>query len=151
MPLTELKKSQFDSKAECNSFLPDYHCCYLCKFPLEAIELNPPEKPTRDCSHLDFVIRKEYQFLKNGLTREEIVGSKHLCTLKSYYEAFTFLFRAYKFLSRKADYPIHLDESTLNKEYNAFVVKYMSDCSTVEHIHKQIKEFKIYRNKKPNL
>ena len=60
------------------------------------------------------------------------------------YEA---LFRAYKFFSRQADYPVHLDESTLNEEYKAFIVEYMSDCSTVEHIHKQIKEFKINRNK----
>ena len=145
--MPELEKSHFDSKGECNSFLPEYQRCCLCEFPLEAKELNPPEKPTRDCSRLDSVIRKEYQFLKNVLTREEIVGSKHLCTLKLYCEALTFLFRAYKFFSRQADYPAHLEESTLSKEYKAFIVEYMRDCSVVEHIHKQIKESKICGNK----
>ena len=138
--LMELEKSKFGLKTECNSFLPKYHRCYLCEFPLEAKELNPPEKPTRDCSRLDFVIRKEHQFLKNVLQREEIVGSKHLCTL--WYETLTLLFRAYKFSSRQADNPVHLDEGS-----KAFIVEYISDCATVEHIHKQIKECKIHRKK----
>lgn len=56
-------------------------------------------------------------------------------------------FKAYKFFSRQAEYPVYLDESTLNEEYKRFVVEFMSDCSTIDHIHKQIKDFKIHRNK----
>ena len=53
-----------------------------------------------------------------------------------------------KFFSREAEYLVTSDESTLNIEYKRFIAKYMADCSTVNHIHKQIKEFKKYRNKK---
>ena len=57
--LTEEEKINFHNKAICNSFLDEYRRCYLCEFPLETKFLHSPDKPTRDCSHLDFVIRKE--------------------------------------------------------------------------------------------
>ena len=57
----------------------------------------------------------------------------NLCSLEAYYEALTFIFKAYKFFSRQAEYPV--------------IVEYMADCSTVDHTHKLIEEFKIYRNK----
>ena len=56
-------------------------------------------------------------------------------------------FKAYKFFSRQAEYPVYLDESTLNEDYKRFGFEFMSDCCTVDHIHKQIKELKIHRNK----
>ena len=92
----------------------------------------------RECSCLDFVIRREYQFLKNVLSREEIASSNHLCFLAAYYKALTFILKVHKFFSRQSKYPIVFDESTLNEEYKIFIVEYMSDCSTVGHMHKQI-------------
>ena len=109
--------------------------------------MNSPDKPTHECSRLDFVIRKEYQFLKNVMTREKVSSSNHLCSLEAYYEVLTFVFKAYQFFNRQAEYPVTFNESTLNVEYKRFLVEYMADCSTVDHIHKQIKEFKIYRSK----
>ena len=97
--LTNEEKSQFHAKADCNSFLKKYSHCYLCEFPLEAKGINSPDKPTHECSGLDFVIRKEYQFFKNVMTRQEITSSIHLCSLEAYYEALTFLFKAYKSFS----------------------------------------------------
>ena len=135
--LTDEEKSQFHAKADCNSFLKEYSHCYLCEFPLEAKEINSPDKPTHECSRLDFVIRKEYQFLKNVMTREEILSSNHLCSLEAYYKALTFIFKAYKFFSRQAEYLVPFDKSTLDVEYKRFIVKYMADCSTIDHIHKQ--------------
>ena len=76
--LTDEKKSQFHAKSDCNSFLKEYSHCYLCKFSLAAKEINSLDKPTHKCSRLDFVIRKEYQFLKIVMTREEITSSNHL-------------------------------------------------------------------------
>ena len=38
--LTDEEKSRFHAKADCNSFLKKYSHCYLCKFPLEAKEIN---------------------------------------------------------------------------------------------------------------
>ena len=80
--LTDEENVKFQAKAECNTFLKEYSHFYLCKFPLDAKEINPCDVPTRKCSRLDFVIRKEYQFCKNVLTRDEIKNSSHLCSLK---------------------------------------------------------------------
>ena len=77
----------------------------------------------------------------------EVASSKHLSSLESYYNALSFLLKAYSFFSRQAEYAVVLDKSKLNDEYKRFIVEYMSDCSTKKHLHKQIKEFKIYGNK----
>ena len=63
----------------------------------------------------------------------------------------TYLLKAYKHFSRQVDYPLHLHESKLNNEYKSFIVDIMLDCSTVDHLHKQIQEFKILRNKNATL
>ena len=141
------KSLDFMLKLIAAHFLKEYNHCYLCEFPLEGKEMNSQDKPTHECSRLDFVIRKEYQFLKNVMTREKVSSSNHLCSLEAYYEVLTFVFKAYQFFNRQAEYPVTFNESTLNVEYKRFLVEYMADCSTVDHIHKQIKEFKIYRSK----
>ena len=101
--LTDEKKSQFHAKSDCNSFLKEYSLYYLCKFSLEAKEINSPYKPTHKCSRLDFVIRKEYQFLKIVMTREEITSSNHLYSLEDFYGVLIFIFNAYTFFCRQAE------------------------------------------------
>ena len=96
--LTEEEKQQFHSKALCNSFLDEYNRCCLCEFPLEANFLNDLDKPTRDCSRLDFVLRKEYQFIKNVLSNEEISKCKHLNSLSTYYKANEILVKSLRLL-----------------------------------------------------
>lgn len=145
--LTDLETEIFHIKAQCNSFLEEHQRCYLCEFPLEAKVLNEMEKPKSKCSHLDFVLRKEYQFLQNVLSKNEIAGPKHLQSLKSYYEAMSFLLKADEFFHGQAEYSVVLQPEKVNREYKEFIVEYMGDCSTVEHLHNKIKEFKIYRNK----
>ena len=101
--LTDEKKSQFHAKSDCNSFLKEYSLYDLCKFSLEAKEINSPDKPTHKCSRLDFVIRKEYQFLKIVMTREEITSSNHLYSLEDFYGVLIFIFNAYTFFCRQAE------------------------------------------------
>ena len=115
----------------------------MCQFPLEAKVLNSVDKPKASCSLLDSVVRKEYQFLKNTLSGEEIETSRHLNSLSAYYDSMSFLLKAYDFFYRQAEYPVVLDPETLKK----FIVNYMSDCQNEEHLHTKIKEFKFYRNK----
>ena len=67
--LTDEETSQFYAKADCNSFLKEYSLCYLCEFPLKPKEINSSGKP---CFRLDFLIRKEYKFLKNVITMEDL-------------------------------------------------------------------------------
>ena len=40
--LSDEEKFQFHVKADCDSFLKEYSHCYLCKFPLEAKDINSP-------------------------------------------------------------------------------------------------------------
>ena len=62
-------------------------------------------------------------------------------------DAIVFLLKAYQVFSRHSQYSIHLDEKSLNSEYKEFVSKFLPECMTVDHLHKQIKEFKIIRCK----
>ena len=145
--LTEDEKRKFHVNTHCNSFLKEYSPCYLCEFPVNAKEINYFDLPTRECSRLDFVIRKEYQLLKNVLSKDEIKNPPACPLSKIITRPLVYLLNAYKHFSRQADYPVHLDESKLDNEYKSFIVDFMSDCSTVDHLHKQIQEFKILRNK----
>ena len=110
--------------------------CHLCEFPLECKNLCNATLPTRDCTRLDFVVRKECQFLKNMFLRDEIRKTKHLCSLEAYYNALDFLFEAYELFSRHSDCPVHFDQSTLNEENKTFVVKFMPESEPVEHLRK---------------
>ena len=134
--LTQEEKENFYAYAEFNPKDKKVSHCYFCEFPLECKVLNLPEKPTRECSRLDFVIRKEYQFVKNIFSQREISEFKNLNSITSYYEALTFLLNVYEFLAKQADNWIILDEKTLNEEYKTFVRDYMPECNTYEQIHK---------------
>ena len=100
--LTEDEKDAYHYKADCNSFLEEYQKCCLCEFPLEAKVLNSVDKPNASCSCLNFFIRKESQFLKNILLREEIETARHLNSLSAYYDdAMSFLLKEYEFFIGK--------------------------------------------------
>ena len=79
--LTQEEKEDFHIFADFNPQNKKVSHCYFCEFPLECKVLNPPEKPTRECSRLDFVIRKEYQFVKNIFSQKQISESNHLNSL----------------------------------------------------------------------
>ena len=101
--LTQDEKRDFHIFANFNPQNEKISHCYFCEFPLECKLLNPPGKPTRECSRLDFVITKEYQFVKNIFSEKQISESKHLNSINSYYEPLTFLLKAYEFLAMQAD------------------------------------------------
>ena len=70
--LADEEKRKFHVKAHCYSFHKQHSHYYLCEYSLNAKQINRFCVPTRECSRLDFVIRKEYQFLKNVLSKDEI-------------------------------------------------------------------------------
>ena len=146
--LTQEEKEDFHTFADFNPQNKKVSHRYFSEFPLECKVLNPPEKPTRECSRLDFAIRKEYQFVKNIFSQKQISELKHLNLINSY---LTFLSKAYEFLVMQTDYSVMMDEKKLNEEYKKFVTEYMPESSTYEQIHKQIKDFKIIGGRKPTL
>ena len=58
-----------------------------------------------------------------------------------------FLLRADKFFYRQAEYSVVLNPDKLNNECKKFIMNYMGDGSTEDHLHNKIKEFQCYRNK----
>ena len=108
---------------------------YFCEFPINSREINSFDTPVKSCSRLDFVIRKEYQFLKNIFNKKEIANSEHLKSLQSYYDAIVFLLKAYQVFSQHSEYPVHLDEESMNSKYKEFFSKFMPECMTVDHLH----------------
>ena len=108
--LTQEEKEDFHIFADSNPQNKKVSHCYFCEFPLECKILNPPEKPTRECSRLDYVIRKEYQFVNNIFSQKQISESKHLNSINSYYKALTLLLKAYEFLVMQAYHLVMIDE-----------------------------------------
>ena len=108
--LTQKKKEDFHILSDFNPQNKKVSHCYFCEFPLQCKVLNPPEKLARECSRLDFVIRKEYQFVKNIFSQKQISESKHLNLINSYYKALTFLLKAYEFLAMQDDHSVMIDE-----------------------------------------
>ena len=145
--LTPSEKENFHSFAEFNPQDRKVSHCYFCEFPINSREINSFDKSMKSYSRLDFVMRKKYQFLKNIFNKKEIANSEHLKSLQSYYDALVFSSKAYQVFSRHSEYPVHLDKKSMNSEYKEFFSKFMAGCMTVDHLQKQIKEFKIIRCK----
>ena len=141
--LTQEEKEDFHIFVDFNPQIKKVSHCYFCEFPLECKVLNPPEKPMRESSRFDFVIRKEYQFVKNIFSQKQISKSKHLNSINSYCKALTFLLEAYEFFAMQADHSVMIDEKKLNKEYEKFVTEYMAECSTYKQIHNRLRILKL--------
>ena len=61
--------------------------CVICKMPLNSV-FSSAKKPDSEMYYADYIVRYEYKFLKNTLTKEQLESSKDLKTLESYYTAF---------------------------------------------------------------
>ena len=67
--------------------------------PLDCALLNEPDISTAKITRLDFVVRREYQFLKNIFTEDEISKSEHLKSLDSYYNTMKYILNVYIIIS----------------------------------------------------
>ena len=61
--------------------------CVICKMPLNSV-FSSPTKSDSEMYYADYIVRYEYKFLKNLLTRPQLDTSRHLKTLELYYEVF---------------------------------------------------------------
>ena len=77
-------KERFHAFTELNSNEKIFQC-YICEVPINPRVIHRYSTPMESRSGLDFVIRKDYQFLKKKLfTEDEIVNSNHSCSLELY-------------------------------------------------------------------
>ena len=66
--------------------------------PLNSV-FSSPTKSDLEMYYADYIVRYEYKFLKNFLTKAQLESSRHLKTLESYYEVFeSFITTALKFI-----------------------------------------------------
>ena len=142
MYITE--KDNFNSFAEFNPRDRKVtHCC-LCEYQIDSKICYGPDVPIVKPSCLDFLIRKEYQFLKNLFTEQEMKESPHLPSLSNYYDAMNYLLKVSQNFRYHSYHPVTFAEpKKLNEEYKDFLLTYMNDCSTSQHIHERIKDSKI--------
>ena len=77
---------------------------HLFEFPMNSREINSLDMPMKSCSWLDFVTKKEYQFLKNIFDKKEIANLEHLKLLQSYYDALVFLLNAFPYIWTKSQW-----------------------------------------------
>ena len=61
--------------------------CVICKMPLNSV-FSSPKKSDLEMYYADYIVRYEYKFLKNTLTKAQLEWSDDLKTLESYYAAF---------------------------------------------------------------
>ena len=73
---------------------------YIYEFSLKSHLLRNFDTPSREMTTLDFVVRNEYQFLKNLFSEDEIARSKHLSSLENYYDVMRYMLRMYIYLQR---------------------------------------------------
>ena len=104
MSITE--KDNFNSFAEFNPRDRKVtHCC-LCEYQIDSKICYGPDVPIVKPSCLDFLIRKEYQFLKNLFTEQKIKESPHLPSLSNYYDAMNYLLKVPLNFRYHSDHPV---------------------------------------------
>ena len=94
LPIAE--KENFHSFAEFNPRDRKVTHCYLCECPIDSKICYGPDVLIAKSSRLDFLIRKEYLFLKNVFTEQEIKESTHLSSLPNYYDAMNYLIKVFQ-------------------------------------------------------
>ena len=59
--------------------------CVICNFPLST-DVKGLDFQEKEMSYLDFLIRKEYTFIKNIYDEDDLRHSKVLCSLENYWQ-----------------------------------------------------------------
>ena len=145
--LSIAEKENFHSFAEFNPRDRKVTHCYLCECPIDSKICYGPDVPIAKSSRLDFLIRKEYLFLKNVFTEQEIKELPHLSSLPNYYDAKKLSYQSFSKFRYHSDHPVTFPiREKLSEEYKDFLLTYMSDCSTSQHIHERIKGFKLLKS-----
>ena len=146
------EKKNFHFFAEFNPRDRKVTHCYLCEYPIDLKIWYCPDVPIAKSSRLDFLIRNEYQFLKILFTEQEIKESPHLLSLSNYYDPMKYYLKVFQNFRYHSDHRVIFAEpEKLNEEYKDFLLTYMSDRSTSQHIHKHIKEFKLLKSQNVTL
>ena len=106
--------------------------CVICKMSLNSV-FSSVKKPDSEMYYADYIVRYEYKFLKNTLTKEQLESSKDLKTLESYYTAFGPL--SYKVTAKAHSTMLPKKYIPLYLEDLAFIIKRYGWVVTKIHAH----------------
>ena len=145
-PKTNLTNSESIDYRRLNPITSDTKCT-ICDF---AIDVDPKglKYKENDMSYLDFLIRKEYAFLRNIFDEDELKQSKSICDLETYWNKMKLYFHLIKVSEiepKSANFFSNIsDELLLN-----FLMEY---CDAYEYevkalVENEIKKFEVKHNK----
>ena len=121
--------------------------CTICDF---AIKVNPKglRYKENDMSYLDFLIRKEYAFLRNIFDEDELKKSKSICNLETYWNKmnlYIHLIKVSEMELKSANFFSDISDELLLE----FLMEY---CDAYEYevealVENEIKQFEVTHNK----
>ena len=122
--------------------------CVICDFPIE-VDPKGLEYKENNMSYLDFLIRKEYAFIRNIFDEDDLKQSKSICDLKTYWNKMKLhihLLRVSEMELKSAYFYSDINEELLKN----FLMEY---CDAYEYrvdelIEEEIKKFEVKYNKK---
>ena len=121
--------------------------CVVCDFALEVDPkgLNFKEN---DMSYLDFLIKKEYAFLKNIFDEDDLKKPKSICNLETYYDKM----KLYLYLIRVSE--VELKSSSFFSDISDDILEgfLMEYCDAYQYdveglVENEIKKFEVKHNK----
>ena len=120
--------------------------CAICDFALD-VELKDLEYKENKMSYLDFLIRKEYAFIKNIFDEEELKLSKSIRNLETYWQKM----KLYIHLIKVAE--IELKSANIFSDIeDELLQKFIDYCDAYEYdvgelVEEEIKKFDVKHNK----
>ena len=148
---TKFKKQYLDNETAINykrSFpITTETKCVICDFPLD-VDPKGLEYKENEMSYLDFLIRKEYAFIKNIFDEKELKQSKSICNLKTYWQMmklYIHLLKVAELELKSADYFSDAHDELLQKFLIDYCDAYEDDVPGL--IEKEIKKFEVKHNR----
>ena len=145
-PQTELDNQEAVDYRRLFPITPNTKCA-ICDF---AIEVDPKglEYKENDMSYSDFLIRKEYAFLRNIFDEDDLKQSKSICNLETYWnkmKLYFHLIRVSKMELKSANFFSDIDDELLQD----FLMEYCNayEYSIDELVENEIKKFEVKHNK----
>ena len=141
-PRTNLSNSDSTQQRRLNPITSDTKCV-ICDF---AIELDPKglKYKENDMSYLDFLIKKEYSFLKNIFDEDDLKKSKSICDLETYYDKmqlYLHLFRVSEVELISASFFSNISDELLEGFLMEYCDAYQFDVEGL--VENQIKKFEV--------
>ena len=143
---THLSNSDISRYRRVNPITTDTKCA-ICDF---ALEVDPKglHFKENDMSCLDFLIKKEYAFLKNIFDEDELKKSKSICNLETYYDKtklYLHLIRVSEVELKSASFISDISDDLLEGFLMEYCDVYRYDVEGL--VENEIKKFEVKHNK----